>query len=117
MIFEGQNKSYRDYVNNKFLIDFGKNFLIMTKLKKEILDEIIFNIQYTRFYVESSTKLKSKNKIICLFLVANLFKVSSLLFHIYMEKNRVNCKKRNERCNGNIYTAQDFNEMMFLLHF
>ena len=34
LIFEGQNKSYRDYVNNKFLIDFGKNFLIKTGIEK-----------------------------------------------------------------------------------
>lgn len=34
LIFEGQNKSYRDYINNKFLIDFGKNFLIKTGIEK-----------------------------------------------------------------------------------
>ena len=34
LIFDGQNKSYRDYSNNKFLIDFGKNFLIKTGIEK-----------------------------------------------------------------------------------
>ena len=70
--------------------------------------------------MESSTKLKSKNKVYpVFFLVANLFKVSSLLFHIYIwRKIKVNCKKGMRGATGNIYTKlQDFNEMMFLLHF
>ena len=33
-IFEGENKTYRDYSNNKMLIDFGKNFLKKIGLEK-----------------------------------------------------------------------------------
>ncbi len=33
-IFEGSNKTYKDYKNNKFLIDFGKKFLIQAGLEK-----------------------------------------------------------------------------------
>ena len=69
--------------------------------------------------MESSTKLKSKIKSILSFFGGRFIQGFSLLFHIYIwRKIKVNCKKGMRGATGNIYTKlQDFNEMMFLLHF